>query len=152
MKLFKAYCTAKSEDRPIKSLSPIELDSILAIFSLMWKKNWNDYKPSSVRGFVSNLDWYLKGKRYPHQVNKNNLFPHVNSTLRAKKQYLKSQGHGNRPNESDELTDNDTEKLCEGGQLGVNTTAGYKSSASFFSFDAWYAWWTRTKKSEMGET
>lgn len=36
-------------------------------------------------------------------------------------QYLKSQGHGNRPNESDELIDNDIEKLFECGQLGVNT-------------------------------
>ena len=36
-------------------------------------------------------------------------------------QYLKSQGHGNRPNKSDELTDNVIEKLFECGQLGVNT-------------------------------
>ena len=36
----------------------------------------------------------LKGKRYLHQVIKNNLFPRVNSALRAKMQYLKSQIHG----------------------------------------------------------
>lgn len=33
MKLFKAYCTAKSENRPTESLSPIELIQFLAIFS-----------------------------------------------------------------------------------------------------------------------
>ena len=109
MKLFKAYCTAKSENRPIESLSPIELDSIFGNFLINVKKqNGDDYEPSSISGFVSSLDRYLKGKRYPHQVIENNLFPHVNSALRAKMQYLKSQGHGNRPNESDELTDKST--------------------------------------------
>ena len=32
MKRFKAYCTAKSENRPTESLSPIELDSVFGNF------------------------------------------------------------------------------------------------------------------------
>ena len=60
----------------------------------MKKENVDDYDSSSIGGFVPGLDRYLKGNRYPHQVIKSNLFPHVNSAFRAKVQYLKSQGHG----------------------------------------------------------
>ena len=39
----------------------------------------------------------------------------------SKMKYLKAQGYGNRPNESDEITDDDIEKSFQGGQLGHQT-------------------------------
>ena len=35
--------------------------------------------------------------------------------------FLKQQGHGNKPNESDELTDSDIDNLFECGELGTSS-------------------------------
>ena len=46
------------------------------------------------------------------------MFPHINQTVKAKLTFLKSQGHGSKPNEAEELTDDDINNLFECGQLG----------------------------------
>ena len=122
MRLFKAFCVSRGENRPIESLQPLELDTLFGNFLISIKKQKGDeYEPSSIRGFLSSLDRYLKTNRYPHTVVKNSLFPHTNEALQAKMKSLKAQGYGNKPNESDELTDSDIEKLFECGQLGTET-------------------------------
>lgn len=119
MRLFKSYCLAKSEYREPEELLPCELDLLFGNFLVSVKKqNGSEYEPSTIRGFMSSLDRYLKMKNYQHQVNKGQLFPHSNNCIKAKLTNLKAQGMGNKPNESDELTDEDIDKLFEAGILG----------------------------------
>ena len=49
------------------------------------------------------------------------MFPHSNQCIEAKLSFLKANGYGNKPNESDELTDCDIDKLFECKQLGHET-------------------------------
>ena len=99
MRLFKAFCASRGEYRAIESLQPVELDTLFGNFLINVKKQkGEEYEPSSIRGFLSSLDRYLKGNRYPHTVIKNNLFPHTNEALKAKMKALKAQGYGNKPN------------------------------------------------------
>ena len=118
MRLFKAFCLSRGENRPVEHLQPIDLDTLFGHFLISVKKqNGEEYEPSSIRGFVSSLDRYLKESRYPHTIIKNNLFQHTNEALKAKMKALKAQGYGSKPNESDELTDLDIDKLFECGQI-----------------------------------
>lgn len=122
MKLFQEFCKSQGECRHIELLAPTELDTLFGNYIAIVKKpNKSEYEPSTIRGFVSSLDRYLRGKRYPHSVNKNAQFPHTNNSVKAKMTYLKSLGYGSKPNESDELTDEDIDSLFECGQLGVET-------------------------------
>lgn len=122
VRLFKEFCRAQNEHRDIETLSTNELDVLFGNFIVSIKKaDGNDYEPSTIRGFMSSMDRYLKNKNCPHQINKCPLFPHSNNAIKAKMTSLKSQGLGNRPNEADELTDADIDKLFEAGQLGHET-------------------------------
>ena len=122
MRLFKAFCLSRGENRPVEHLQPMELDTLFGHFLISVKKqNGEEYEPSSIRGFVSSLDRYLKESRYPHTIIKINLFQHTNEAMKAKMKALKAHGYGSKPNESDELTDSDIDKLFECGQIGTET-------------------------------
>ena len=122
VRLFKTFLESQNEFRSPEELPPVELDFHFGNFLVaVKKKDGSDYEPSSVRGFLSSLDRHLKMKYYAHTVNQNALFPHTNQALKAKMSYLKKNGGGNRPNESDELTDEDIDKLFDAGELGHET-------------------------------
>lgn len=122
MKLFTEFCHSQGESRPIEVLPPEVLDLLFGNFIAVVKKPDNsEYEPSSIRGMVSSLDRYLRGKQYRHCVNKNPLFAHSNNSINAKLRFLKAQGHGSKPNASDELTDEDIEHLFECGELGTES-------------------------------
>ena len=122
VKLFKEFLKSQSVFREVEELVPAELDILFGNFLVAVKKaDGSDYEPSTIRGLMSSLDRYLKTKYYPHTVNQNPLFPHSNQSIKAKMSYLKANGHGSKPNESDELTDGDIDRLFECGQLGSET-------------------------------
>lgn len=119
VRLFKTFCISQNEHRNLEDMLPNELDILFGNFLVsVRKQNGNEYEPSTIRGFMSSLDRYLKSKNYSFQVNKGPMFPHSNNCIKAKMTHLKSEGYGNRPNESDELTDEDIDKLFEAGLLG----------------------------------
>ena len=76
MRLFKAICVSRGENRPIESLQPLELDSLFGNVLITIKKQKGDeYEPSSIRGFLLSLDRYFKTNRYPHTVVKTACSP-----------------------------------------------------------------------------
>ena len=117
--LFFQFCKEQGEERQIENLDVKTLDMLIGNFIATIKKpNGNEYEPSTVRGFLSSIDRYLRSKHYPHTALKNPMFSHTNAALKAKCTYLKSQGYGSKPREADELTDNDIDNLFKSGQLG----------------------------------
>ena len=119
LRLFRLFCEEQGETRPIETLSINDLDALFGNFiAVVKKKDGEDYEPSTIRGYVSSLDRYLRSKGYTQIVNKNPLFPHSNNALKAKMTFLKSEGKGCRPNEAEELTDQDIDALFRCQQLG----------------------------------
>ena len=110
------------EFRKIEEIPIPELDSLFARFLLGTKKvkTHEEYESSTLRGFNSSLDRYLRQHGCNYTLVKNSLFPQSNAALVAKQKNLKAQGLGNRPNEADELTDTDIEQLFHEGCFGVN--------------------------------
>lgn len=121
MKLFNQFLAEQGETRSPEELNYCELDQLFGNFITVVKKPDNsDYEPSTIRGFVCSLERHLRSKNYAQNINRNPLFPHSNNAIKAKMVHLKAQGLGSKPNESDELTDQDINKLFECGQLGVD--------------------------------
>lgn len=115
MRQFRSYLDFKGEGREIENISVIELDTYFGSFIIGARKakDKSEYEPSTLRGFMSSLDRYLKRKGWTCGVINNPVFPHSNAALTAKQKELKKQGLGNKPNESDELTDADVELLFQ---------------------------------------
>ena len=100
MKLSGQFCSEQNE-KP-ETFYPEKLDQLFGNFiAVVKKENDENYEPSSIRGFLSSLERHLRSKGYPHTINKNPMFPHINKSMKAKLTFLKSQGHGSKPNEAE---------------------------------------------------
>lgn len=67
------------------------------------------------------LDRYLRQKIYNVNVNSGPQFAKCREILKAKKKQTKGLGFGNKPNASDELTDEEINKLFDCSLLGVHS-------------------------------
>lgn len=67
------------------------------------------------------MDRYLRQKNSNLNVNSGPQFAKCREVLKAKQKQLKGLGYGNKPNASDELTDEDINKLFDCGLLGVHS-------------------------------
>ena len=85
------------------------------------KKDGSEYEPTTLRGFLCSLDRYLRQKNSNLNVNSGSQFAKCREVLKAKQKQLKGLGYGNKPNASDELTDEDINKLFDCSLLGVHS-------------------------------
>ncbi len=93
-------------NRPPKmeELSPSQLDTYLSKFLLaVRKKNGEEYEPTTLRGFISSVERYLKKHRYCESVVTGQSFSRTRETLRSKQKQLKRDGKGNKPFEAERL-------------------------------------------------
>ena len=66
----------------MEELSPSELDKYLSKFLLsVRKKNGEEYEPTTLRGFVSSVERYLKKRRYCETVVTGHSFNRKRETL-----------------------------------------------------------------------
>ena len=122
MGLFKQFCSEQGYFQEPQYLLTADLDRLFGNFIAIVKKpNKTEYESSTVRGLMSSLERRLRFHGYLQTVNKNPNFPHSNNALKSKLAYLKSQGYGSKPYESDELTDEDIENLFQFKILGNRT-------------------------------
>ena len=122
MRLFKQFCTEQGVFQEPEELSASDLDRLFGNFIAIVKKpDQTEYEPSTVKGFMSSLERRLRFHGYSQTINKNPNFPHSNNAMKAKLAYLKSQGYGSKPHESDELTDEDIDHLFQYKLLGNKT-------------------------------
>ncbi len=111
-------------NRPPKmeELSPSQLDTYLSKFLLaVRKKNGEEYEPTTLRGFISSVERYLKKQRYCESVVTGQSFSRTRETLRSKQKQLKRDGKGNKPFEAASLTQEELEMLYSSGAFGCNS-------------------------------
>ena len=120
MNLFRAYLVQTGEKTEIENLSAESLNEKFRTFLLsVRKKDGSEYEPTTLRGFLCSLDRYLRQKNSNLNVNSGPQFAKCREVLKAKQ--LKGLGYGNKPNASDELTDEDINKLFDCSLLGVHS-------------------------------
>ncbi len=111
-------------NRPPKmeELSSSQLDTYLSKFLLaVRKKNGEEYGPTTLRGFISSVERYLKKNRYCESVVTGQSFSRTRETLRSKQKQLKRDGKGNKPFEAASLTQEELEMLYSSGAFGCNS-------------------------------
>ena len=70
---------------------------------------------------MCSLDRYLRQKHSNLNVNSGSQFAKCREVVKAKQKQAKGLGYGNKPNASDELTDEDINKLFDCSLLGVHS-------------------------------
>ena len=111
-------------NRPPKmeELSSSQLDTYLSKFLLaVRKKNGEEYGPTTLRGFISSVERYLKKNRYCESVVTGQSFSRTRETLRSKQKQLKRDGKGNKPFKAASLTQEELEMLYSSGAFGCNS-------------------------------
>ena len=122
MNLFRTYLVQTGEKNEIENLSAESLNETFSTFLLSArKKDGSEYEPTTLRGFLCSLDRYLRQKISNLNVNSGPQFAKCREVLKAKQKQLKGLGYGNKPNASDEITDEDINKLFDCSLLGVHS-------------------------------
>ena len=121
-----------NESFVIKQLSPEELDGHLSKFLLaVRKKNGDEFEPTTLRGFLSPVERYLKKRRYSELILTGQHFATTRDTLKSKQKELKRKGKGNKPREASCLTQQEIDSLYEKGAMGLNSPQALVNSIWF---------------------
>ena len=114
MNLFGTYLVQTGEKAEIENLSAESLNEKFSTFLLyVRKKDGSEYEPTTLRGFLCILDRYLRQKKFNLNVNSGSQFAKCREVLKGKQKQLKGLGYGNKPNASNELMDEDINKLFD---------------------------------------
>jgi hypothetical protein len=76
------------------------------------------YEPDSLTSMHRAIDLYLRDRGYKDSLVTSDGFKLSKEVLRSRRNELKGQGKGNRPNRSEPLTDEEEKILWASGQLG----------------------------------
>ena len=67
--LVNSFIFKEKENRRLEEIPPQELDLYLSKFILaVKKKNGDEYEPTTLRGFISSIERYLKKYRYSESI------------------------------------------------------------------------------------
>ena len=78
-----------NESFEIEQLSPEELDGHLSKFLLaVRKKNGDEFEPTTLRGFLSSVERYLKKRRYSESILTGQHFATTRDTLKSRQKEL----------------------------------------------------------------
>lgn len=114
--------TEASQPIAIERLSPQQLDSYLSKFLLaVRKKNGEEYEPTTLRGFLSSVERYLRKHRYSESIITGQNFARTREALKSKQKQLKREGKGNKPFEASSLTQEEIDILYERQAMGMTT-------------------------------
>jgi len=110
--LLKEFLRAKEVDKEIENLEAKELDEVLCAFIVeVKKKDGGEYKPTTLRSFISSFDHYLRKKGYHTTIIDGQEFRKTRETLVAKQKELKKTGKGNKSKVARVLTDDEVDIL-----------------------------------------
>jgi hypothetical protein len=133
----------KTEFRQINEIPPNELDKYLQEFYIGIRKESKgdipdierQYQPSSLHGFKSMINRFLRLNHYEYDLTKSKDFHQSRDCLAAKpkKKHLKEMGLGNRPNAAEALEPEDEEKLYNCGAFGTENPDSLLSTLWFMN-------------------
>jgi hypothetical protein len=135
MSLIKSFIASEkqtNEPVEIEKLSPEELDSYVSKFLLaVRKKNGGEFEPTTLCGFLSSVERYLKKHWYSESIITGQHFATTRDTLKSKQKELKRKGKGNKPHEASCLTPQEIDTLYEMGAMGLNSPQALVNSIWF---------------------
>ena len=125
MRIWKRWCESVGERRNVEDIPSTELDSLLSHFFVkVCKKNGEEYEPLSLISYQRSIDRYLREeKRQTRSILKDPEFKGSRAALTAKRNDLRRQGMGRKPNAAQPLTKAEEDVLWEIGQLGEHSPA-----------------------------
>ena len=119
--LVNSFIFKEKENRRLEEIPPQELDLYLSKFILaVKKKNGDEYEPTTLRGFISSIERYLKKYRYSESIITGQNFTRTREVLKSKQKQLKRLGKGNKPQEASSLTPEEIDVLFEKKQFGAS--------------------------------
>ncbi|XP_076341475.1 uncharacterized protein KIAA1958-like [Tachypleus tridentatus] len=136
LQLLSAFLSKAGEHRPLETIPPQELDTVLSSFIINVKKrNGDEYEPDSLRGLLSSVDRYLRQQEYPDAIfsSTGDNFKKTREFLRMKQLELKSKGKGCISKKHVALTDSELEKLFLSGQLGASSKDSIINTLWFYN-------------------
>ena len=120
--LVNSFIFKEKENRRLEEIPPQELDLYLSKFILaVKKKNGDEYEPTTLRGFISSIERYLKKYRYSESIITGQNFTRTREVLKSKQKQLKRLGKGNKPQEASSLTPEEIDVLFEKKQFGASS-------------------------------
>ena len=86
MSLFRDFLReVRNAGENFQEFDPAELNMHVASFVVKVKtQDGQEYEPTTVRGFVSSIDWYLRQARYPYSILESPEFSTTRDALKAK--------------------------------------------------------------------
>jgi hypothetical protein len=119
IKYFNAFLQSRNEIRTPEFIPPDTLNTYLCEFLLgATKPDGKEYEPTTLRGFVSSIDRYLKSKSSKMSIINDVEFCKTRMVLKGKQKQLKSLGYGNKPKTAEPLTEEHINKMYECKTLG----------------------------------
>ena len=116
----KRYMNSIGDHREPETIDPSSLNIILCQFFMnIIKTNGEDFEPDSLSTIHRGIARYLASKGYCDIVA-DERFSETKKVLKAKRKRLRSQGHGNLPNATRELSNDEENMLFEHGYFGVD--------------------------------
>ena len=95
----------RNETREINTMQAEELDNYIEPFLLSIRKtDGEQYEPDTLTFYHRGIDRYLRDKKYPFSLIKDEGFAISRAVLASKRKELKQKGKGNCPNAATPLT------------------------------------------------
>ena len=102
----------------MKEIQPEELNDFLSEFIVTVKrKDGGDCEPSSLRGFITSFNRYLKNVKFSKSIVEDREFEQTRKALDARCELLKKEGRLNRPAEA--ISDDEVSVLYESNIEGT---------------------------------
>ena len=102
----------------IEEIQPEELNDFLSEFIVTVKrKDGGDCEPSSLRGFITSFNRYLKNVKFSKSIVEDREFEQTRKALDARCELLKKEGRLNRPAEA--ISDDEVSVLYESNIEGT---------------------------------
>ena len=139
MRLFNQFLVEhKTENRPIETIPPPELDPLLGEFVVSIRKTKPDskgsveYEPSYLKGIMNSIDRHLRDKNYAWSILRDKEFTNARSMLTSKQRDLKKKGKGNLPQKSASLLPSELAKFWESGALSLDNPQSLQHTLWWF--------------------
>ena len=121
MNVIQKFLDECGEKRRITEIALAELDSLLCNFYITAKKKDNtSYKPDTMSSFSRSIQRYLEDSKAKLNILKDEEFKVSREVLKSKRQELKKESKGNKPNATVALTNEDIERIFDENQFGTH--------------------------------
>ena len=119
LSVWQEWALCRNYHVKMENYPPEELNKTLEKFyAEVRTKTGDEYEPESLKVMQAALDRYLREKKYPYSIIRDDKFEESKKVLEGKARELRKEGRGKRPNAAKPLTLQEEEMLWQEGKLG----------------------------------